>query len=98
MSTQRSKVPFILMMIWFGLLSMVTGGMALIGLAFANEPGGRGNPSIVDYALIFGPVIVTVILAGLCILAWQSGRTGWAYAMCAAPLLLLLPFTMFLGI
>ena len=98
MTSRKSSLPLILMMIWFAVLGVVSGGIALIGLAFSNEPGGRGNPSIIDYAIIFGPLLTTALLAGLCVFFWKKGNTSAAYLACAAPVLIFALFAVGFGI
>ncbi len=95
---KTSTWQLVLMMLWFGALTLGSAAMALLGLAFSNEPGGRGNPSIIDYAIIFGRLVLSVLLGAICLIAWQKAHRLVSYVACVLSVLIIASFSILFGI
>lgn len=71
-SKRPSVLPLVLMIIWYALLLVGTGGFFLIGLMFGSEAY-RGQPMpLIDWIRISGPILVNLALLGLTIMFWNK--------------------------
>nr|WP_298926615.1 hypothetical protein [uncultured Erythrobacter sp.] len=83
MSDQAKPVwHLVLMLIWYSILLIGSGGMALLGIALGSETY-RGDPiPIAELVIFVGPLFVTAALLAGTIYCWNTGRQHVTYVLC----------------
>jgi len=96
----RTKPTWVLllMILWYALLLMGTGALALLGAAFGSEAY-RNNPiPIAELALIYGPFLAVLTLLLGTIVLWTKGKVREAIALWGASVFLGIAAILFGGI
>ncbi|TRD10550.1 hypothetical protein FGU71_00820 [Erythrobacter insulae] len=79
-ATPRSW-PLILLLVWYGILLIGTGGMFLLALAFGSEAY-RGRPiPLGEMAIICATVLITVAFIALTVYLWNTGQEQFVFML-----------------
>ncbi len=77
------------MMVWYGLLFVGAGLIALLGMAFGSEAYRNAPIPIAEMAIIYGPVLLVAALTIGTLVLWTNGKVNAAITVWVGSILLI---------
>ncbi|MCK0128821.1 hypothetical protein [Erythrobacter sp. F6033] len=95
-NTPKPAWHLALIIIWYGVLLLGSGGLALLGLAFGSEAYRNKPIPFIELAIIVGPFLVSAALLAATLYCWNTGRQRAAYQLCGVSVLVIVAVFAFL--
>ena len=91
MSDKKQPIwPLIVMLLFYGLLTIGAGGIFLLGLAFGSEAYRSAGIPLTELLLVAGPLLITILLILATVLLWNAKKYTATYILFGVSLLIIL--------